>query len=234
MIKQFFLTHKQFALLYFSILLVDILVKLYCPIFPYRYISKPWLMLLLGGYFYFNKKIKNKKNHIWMFLALASFFIGDILVINHTNIIFLSSSLFFFSLGKMFFCIKFSHKKDFNVSRLIPFTIVMFGYVIFLFGFLYKSLNAFLIPALISFFLTLLMFQFAYLRKGVFNRKSYFFVFFGVVLYIISEGIMAIKTFKTIIPYQDFLIMFFYGVSIYFIVYGIVSEKEYEQEVNLL
>ncbi|SFZ92515.1 YhhN-like protein [Flaviramulus basaltis] len=230
MVKYVFTNHKQFALLYFSILLIDIFVKIQLPIFPYRYITKLWLLPLLMSYFYFNKIDNDKKKHRWLLFALSFFFIGDILVINHTNIISLSLSLLFFSVGKIFFCIKFSHKKDFNVSRLIPFTIIMFGYVIFIIGYLYKDLKAFLVPALFSFFLTLLMFQFAYLRKDVFNKKSYLYVFFGIILFIISEGIMAIKTFKTDIPYQDFLIMLFYGLSIYLIVFGVINEKKEELE----
>ncbi|WP_262507890.1 lysoplasmalogenase [Wocania ichthyoenteri] len=192
--------------------------------------SKPWLMLLLLGYFLVNKTGDNKKKHWYVYLALTFFFIGDILIINDTNIIFLSLSLFFFSVGKIFFCIKFSHKKDFNVSRLIPFTSIMFLYTIFLIGFLYKSLEAFLVPALISFFLTLLMVQFSYLRQSVFSRKSYRYVFFGVLLFVLSEGMMAIKTFKLSLPLQDFLIMMFYGMGVYFMVFGIINEKEYELE----
>ena len=228
MVKHIFTNHKQFALLYFSILLIDIFVKIQFPVFPYRYISKPWLLIFLLGYFYLNKIGNDKRKHRYMLLALSFFFIGDMLIINHLSIVFLGLSLLFFSIGKIFLCMKFSHKKDFNVSRLIPFTIIMFGYVIFLIGFLYKNLKDFLVPALASFFLTLLMFQFAYLRKEVFNKKSYLYVLFGIILFVISEGIMAIKTFKREIPYQDFLIMFFYGTSVYFMVLGVVNEKEYE------
>lgn len=241
MIKKIFSNHMRFALLYFTMLIVDVLVKLNLPAFPFRLISKPILLLLLFGCFYFNRKGDNKKKHLWMFLALASFFIGDLLIINHANIIFLSASLFFFSIGKVFFCMKFSHKKDFKVSRLIPFTIILFCYVISLVGFIYKDLGAFLIPALTSFFVTLLMFQFSYLRKEVFNKKSYVNVLFGVFLYTFSEGLMAIKTFKFDIPFQDFTIITFYGAAMYFIVYGTVSETEeelqleekYSQEIKL-
>lgn len=164
-----------------------------------------------------------------MIIALISFFIGDILIINHTNIVFIGLGLFFFSIGKICFSLKFSHKHDFKVSRLIPFTLVIFGYVIFLIGFLFDSLKGFLVPALLSFFLTMLMFQFAYLRKGIFNKKSYYNVLFGIVLYMVSEGLMAIKTFKMDIIFQDFLIMMLYGAGMYFIVYGIIKEKDNDQ-----
>lgn len=77
-------------------------------------------------------------------------------------------------------------------------------------------------------FLTLLMFQLAYLRKDAFNKKSYFYVLFGVFSYSICEGMMAIKTFKFDLPFQDFFIMFLYGLGLYFVVFGIINEKEDE------
>lgn len=226
--RSFFINHKRFALIFFTILLIDVYVKLYCPVFPYRFISKPFVILLLFVYYYLNKTENTTKRHFWVFLGLFSFFIGDILIINHTNILFLAMSLFFFSVGKIFFCFKFSNKQDFNISRLVPFSIIMFIYTVFLISMLFSNLKAFLVPALISFFLTLLMFQFAYLRKGVYSKASYLNVFYGVLLFVLSESIMAIKTFKQELPFQDFLILMLYGTSMYFIVLGITKEKEYK------
>lgn len=229
--KKILANPNKFSVVFFIVLLIDIFVKLYCPIFPYRFISKPLVILLLFSYYYANKTGDNKKKHVWVFLGLTSFLIGDLLIINHTNIVFLGLSLFFFSIGKVFFCFKFSHKKDFDVLRVVPFSIIMFVYAVFIIGIVLKGLREFLAPALISFFLSLLMFQFAYLRKGIFNKKSYLSVFIGVMIYILSESIMAIKTFRYDLPFEDFLIMMFYGTAMYFIVLGIVNEQP--SKVNL-
>ena len=228
--KRLFTIHKWFAVFFFAILFIDIYVKLYCPVFPYRFISKPFVILLLFAYYYLNKSENNKQN-LWTFLGMISFLLGDLTIINHTDIVFLGVSLFFFSIGKIFFCLRFSHKGDFNISRLVPFSIILFLYAVFMISIVFKGLKGFLVPGLLSFFLSLLMFQFAYLRKGVFNKMSYSYVFFGVMVFIVSENIMAIKTFRNDLPYQDFLIMLFYGVSMYFIVLGIIKERSCE--VNL-
>lgn len=161
-----------------------------------------------------------------MALGLISFLIGDVLIINYTNILFLWLSLFFFLIGKVFFCFKFSHRKDFNILRLVPFSIIMFVYDVFLISIVFNGLKDFLLPALISFFLSFLMFQFAYLRKGIFSKKSYLYVFIGVIMYIFSEGIMAIKTFRRDLPFEDFSVMMFYGTSMYFIVLGVVKGQQ--------
>lgn len=215
----------QFTFIYFLVLAIDILVKLYGPI-EYRYFSKPFLIPLLLLYYYHNKETHNKRGQLWVFLALTSFLIGDILIINHLNQVSLAASLLFFTLGKLFFSLKFIHKEDFNVVRLIPFSILLFAYIFLLVGFVYQDLNVFFLAAIFSFFFTLVIFQFAFLRKGVYSSRSYYYVFFGVLLFLVSESIMAIKTFKQNIPYQDFLIMLAYGSSIYLITMGIVFEKD--------
>ena len=101
----------------------------------------------------------------------------------------------------------------------------MFAYAVFLISVVLNGLKGFLIPALISFFLSLLLFQFAYLRKGVFDKKSYIYVCLGVMIFIFSESMMAIKTFNQSLPFEDILIMLFYGTSMFFIVVGAVKEQ---------
>ena len=158
--------------------------------------------------------------------SLICFFIGDVLIISHKNIIFFSVSLLLFTLGKLFLSFRFSHKSDFKVRRLIPFSIIMFAYTVGLISFLYDGLKQFFLPVIISYFISLLLFQFAYLRKGVVNRTSYLYVFFGIIIYMISEGVMIIKTFKTDVPLQEIIIMLFYGAGLYLVVNGIVVEKK--------
>lgn len=223
---------KKFTLLFFGMLTIDILVKLYCPAFPYRYISKPPLLLLLFLYYYINNQENNNKKNLWINLALLAFLVGDILIINHNNMMLLESSLICFSCAKVFLGLRFSHKSDFEISRLLPYSILMFVYTVGIVSFLYDSLESFFVPALISFFITLLLFQFAFLRKDVVNKISYNYVFFGVVFYIISESMMAIKTFKTDIPLQDPLIMVFYGLALYLITIGIVKERRRKIFIN--
>ncbi|AUS04193.1 lysoplasmalogenase family protein [Pseudotamlana carrageenivorans] len=216
---------NKFAILFFIVLIIDTAVKINLPAFPYRYLSKPWVLGLLIAYYFFNKKAALKHNFLWTMLALVCFFIADFLIIDHENIFLLISSLFIYSVAKLFLCFRFSHKADFKVRPLIPFSVVIFIYTVGLVSFIYEDLGDFFLPTLISYFISLLLCQFAYLRKEVVDRKSYLLVFFGVICYMISEGIMVIKTFKTDVPYKDFSIMFFYATGVYLMVHGVVIEK---------
>ncbi|WP_189360709.1 lysoplasmalogenase family protein [Algibacter mikhailovii] len=223
---------KKFALLFFSMLIIDILVKLNCPVFPYRYISKTPILLLLVAYYYFNNTQTRQAKYRWTMTSLICFFIGDVLIISHQNIIFFSVSLLMFTLGKLFLSFRFSHKSDFQVKRLISFSIIMFAFTVGLISFIYEGLKGFFLPVIISYFISLLLFQFVYLRKDVVDKRSYLFVFFGVIVYMISEAVMVIKTFKTDLPFQELIIMLFYGAGLYLIVHGMIIEKKV-QEPNL-
>ncbi|MFD1163549.1 lysoplasmalogenase family protein [Hwangdonia seohaensis] len=231
MIKRVFLNHKQFALLYFIVLSIDIVVKLNCAQFPYRFMSKPWVIIILLGYFYFNLINKNDTKHKMVFWALLSFLLGDLIILlKGDSVVLLGITIAFFTAAKLFLSYTFSHNKDFSVSRLIPFTSILFVYTVFMTWFLYDDLKAFFVPALISFFISLLMLQFAFLRQVVFNKKSFKCVFIGVLSYVASEGLQAVQLFKGMFPLQEFLSTLFYGFGLYAIVFGILNEKEIEQE----
>ncbi len=223
---------KKFSILFFVILTIDILVKLNLQSFPYRYISKPAITILLFLYYYFNTTDKRKKKKLWVILALLSFLIGDILIIEHTNIILLSASILLFFLAKIFLSLRLSHRSDFDIMRLIPFSIILFAYTVFIVSLLYNSIKNFFVPALLSFFISLLLIQFAFLRRGVVNRVSYLYVFIGVIFYILCESMMGIKTFRMDLPMQDILIMLFYGISLYLIIFGIVKEHRTGNDIN--
>ena len=216
---------NKFTLLFFGVLMLDILVKLSCPIFPYRYISKPPILILLILFYYLNQSEQKGNNFNWVMIGLLCFLITDVFLINHENIIALGVSLFLVSVAKLLLCFRFSHKFDFKVRRLIPFSILMFSYTLCLVSLVYDGLKGFFVPALLSFFISLLLFQFVYLRRGIVNNKSYWLAFYGVVLFMLSEGLMAIKTFRTDMLFQDGLIMFCYGTSLYLVVMSIVTER---------
>lgn len=215
-----------FVFLFFTQVVIDILVKINVSGFSYRYLSKPPILLFLLGYYYVNNNEKVKKNKIWMYTSLSLFFIGDLAMILHDKFIFLFFSISIFSLAKVFLCFRFNPKHDFNISRLFPLSIFMFFYLIVIVNVVYENLGSLLIPSIMSFFLTLLLFQFAFLRQSAFNRSSYLSLLIGVILYILSESIMAIEVFKIEFPFNTVLIPLLYYSALLLIVKGSISEVE--------
>jgi len=230
--RQVFARTIVFTGLFILILCIDIYVKLALDQFPYRYVSKPLVMLLLMGFYLTNHHEVDKKKFFYVLFALSSFLIGDIFLITHLNTFSLISGMSFFMIGKVLYSFKFSHVSDFKVNRLIPFLLVIFAFMAALFSLIYDNLGDYFIPVLFYFFVSLLTLQIAYLRKNAVNFKSYMLVLIGLEIFVVGESVMAIKMFYQDIPYQDIMTMVFYGLSQYLIILGLIKEETKVIPVN--
>lgn len=193
--------------------------------FPYRYISKPLVMLLLLVFFCYNTGFDIKK-YKYIVSGMLCFLLGDIFLIDHLNTTFLLIGLFLFVVGKIFYSINFSPSTCIDTSRLIPFSLLIFVYISVLLLFIYDNLGQMFLPIMAYMFISFLMMQMIYVRKGSTNNKSYYSVLLGGILFVVSETMMALKMFYADIFMQDFIIMAFYGLSQYFIITGLLYEKE--------
>ncbi|WP_390886600.1 lysoplasmalogenase family protein [Lacinutrix neustonica] len=115
-----------FSLLFITIILFDVYVKLNLETVPYRFISKPLIIISLLTFYIFNNKETSRQNFNFMAFALIVFSIGNVLLIIYTPKIVYISGLLFFVVGKIFYILRFSNQRDFTLSRLIPFVIICF------------------------------------------------------------------------------------------------------------
>jgi len=215
-----------FTILYFTIFLIDTIVKVNLEPFPLRYITKGCLVVTLILYFFFNEKEVSVKNRNLIFGALICFIIGDLFIIASANKLFLVFGVVLFAAAKVLYGIRFSNKKDFNIFKLIPFLLFCFTYMSVVMLLVYNKLGSYFIPVLLYLFIVMLTAQFAYLRKGEVNAISYWLVFVGVVLSMFSDSITILKEFyNPEFAYNQYTIMLFYGTSQYFIVLGLVKEN---------
>jgi len=90
---QVFKSLKWFTILYFFVVVIDVFVKLCLPLTSYRYATKV-LLIVLVILFYHNNKDHNRKKRLFVYTALSFFFMGDILVLNHSNTVVLVSRSF--------------------------------------------------------------------------------------------------------------------------------------------
>lgn len=224
----------RFSILFFTILILDIVVKETLPIVPYRYLTKPLIVILLIVYYWFNRSTSKKNFRLLALGALGCFLIGDIFLIRGAfDPIFLAIGVSFFVLGKAAYCFRFSHSYDFNISRLIPFFIMCFIFMTVMFLLIYDNLGDMFTPILIYIFVALMMLQLAYLRReaiGV-SKESYYMVLIGALITIISDSVTGLKEFYAPIPFQEIYIMLFYGISQYLIIVGLVKGETAELQV---
>lgn len=229
--KFLFSNVTYFSIAYFACLAMDIWVKINLEAVPYRYISKTLVILLLLVFFMKNHGDSTLKHFRFMVIALCCFMIGDWLLIEPDDTVLFASGMMFFILGKLFYAFRFSNQRDFELGRLLPFLLVCFIYILGLMNLIYDNLNDLFFPVLIYFFASIIVLQLAFLRKNDVNRLSYYLVFIGMIVSMLSDSITALKTFyMPNFAYEKITIMLFYGISQYLIVLGITKEIKLQED----
>lgn len=94
-VRAVFNSKLYFSIVFFTVLFLDIFVKLNFDAVPYRLITKPLVILSLLCFFLINNKTELKKRFV--IIALISFLIGDLLLI-------FNSVTAFYLCGIAFFC----------------------------------------------------------------------------------------------------------------------------------
>ena len=230
MLDKFFNIRKPYFIIgYFLVLLIDIVVKVNLEPFPFRYFTKPFLMVMLTLFYIKNHTTESKEKHKYMLAALFLFLLADIAVINHLNKILFIISMFMFIGAKAMYCLRFTNDRDFKLMRLLPFLTGIFVLMIFVFFLIYDNLGNYFIPVLIYFFVSLLLFLFAYLRKNDVNTRSYNYVIIAMFIFLFAEVVMVLKSFYKPLPFEGILVMLGYGISQFLIVYGVTIEVKMDE-----
>ncbi|WP_170234419.1 MULTISPECIES: lysoplasmalogenase [Bizionia] len=207
---------------------MDIYIKLEIEIPLLRVGSKILLIASLIIYYLINENEKVRHNKKCTVAALLLFMMGDVtFVFDYLPVFFLISTLLFV-LGKCFYLRRFRNHEIFEISKIVPFLLISFLFMVSLLYVIYPQLGSYFIPILIYFFIALLLFLFAFLRKQAVNKISFIVVLCGVFSFSLSETITALKMFSSGLPYDDFFIMVFYGVAQYLIVLGLLAENRKE------
>ncbi len=122
-------------------------------------------------------------------------------------------TVFFFTPGK-------NYIPDKHMYLLIP--VLIYG--IALVTFLYADLKEMGLPVILYAFVILTMLTGAINRKAKVNKKSYYLVLAGAVLFVISDSVIAINKFSCQFEASGIIIMSTYVVAQYFIVAGYIYQ----------
>ncbi|QRM89907.1 hypothetical protein FG167_11920 [Lacinutrix sp. WUR7] len=224
---MFILKNKfYFSILYFSILIIDIIVKFGLDAIPFRFITKPLIVVSLVLFYWMNSNEKSKRNFVFMVLALFFFLLGDIFLIFKDVSLLFSLGMLGFIFGKLFFTFRFSNQNDFKLVRLLPVVIFCFVYIFVVLNIIYDNLGDYFIPVLVYLFVAMLTLQFAYLRKSGVDTKSYLSVGIGILFSVVADSVAVLAQFyENNFFYDKVTVILFYGISQYLIVMGIIEEK---------
>lgn len=216
---------SRFSILYFSVLMLDILCLIVSDFAPVRFITKPLLIvLLIIFYLQQNKDLTVQKSWL-MTIALSCFLIANTLTLFRFKTMFVLASVFFI-LAKAFYAFRFANNRDFNLLASLPFIVSYVIYMLIILQLTMPNLGDSLITILMFLFVTLMAFQFAFLRKGDVSHQSYLFVLIGMFLLLLADTSSVLSAFYKRFQYQWIVTMLLYGFSQYLIVVGLIKERD--------
>ncbi|KAA5827313.1 hypothetical protein FPF71_00260 [Algibacter amylolyticus] len=217
-----------FAILFFTVLVTDIYIKINFGASTYRLISKAILSILLLAYYLLNEKEISSVKRVFVISALMFFMLGDIMLIFNEIHIYNMVGICSFIVAKMFYVFRFYNSIDFSFKKLIPILILCFVYMSGILILINQNMNSnYYLIILLYLFIALGTLIFAILRKPDVNKKSYYLVLIGVLFSVLSDSIAGLKLFyRSDIAYEGVTVMLFYGISQYLIISGLISQTK--------
>jgi uncharacterized membrane protein YhhN len=195
-----------------------------------HFVSKPLIMIALGVYYFFSES-----NQRSIFVVGAIFFslLGDVvLMLESRDGIFFILGLASFLMAHVFYIIAYGqHQEEVVVDELqgiqktrLAFPIVLAGTGLIIV--LYSSLGDLKIPVIIYALVLIVMVLNALFRYGRTNAHSFWLVFIGSLLFMISDSVLAINKFLQPISLAKVFIMVTYISAQFFIVRGLIIHQK--------
>lgn len=208
---------KKIFLLVFAIATVFELVGILLE-WPTRVFSKPILMLSLLGYYY---QFKEARNNVFV-IALIFAWLGDLFMMVTLEWGF-AAGLLSFLIMQFCYCFVFYRQTSLWLKNDTLFAIFIAVYVIVILGFLLPKAGEMKIPVLIYGLTFGAVAMMAFWRHKGF--KGWSKVISGVMLFVVSDTIIAINKFVIAVPIADFWIMATYILGQYLIVEGYIRSR---------
>lgn len=215
----------KFSICYFSVVMLDLVFMTFSDFTILRLITKPSLMLLLIFYYALNDDESTSYNFVFTVLALSFFLLANTMTYFKTESIILIAASIFFILGKVCYIVRFSNSRDFSIIQFLPFLIFYLLYMFIILNLTLDDLGSSFISVLLFLFVTLLLVQFAFLRKEEVSKSSYTFVMIGVFSFLLADTVSILGSFYKYWFYERFVTMFIYASAQYIIIMGLANEK---------
>jgi len=186
-----------------------------------HFTCKPLLLVCLSIYFY--AAVKDHYDKFALLIQLGLFFswVGDLLLMfEERDPLFFILGLIAFLLTHLFYIFAFGLDKS-GFIRQRPYWAVLFvllgGIMYYL---LFPNLDVLAGPVLVYTSTIILMVIFALNRKNNVSEPSFQLVFFGAIIFMASDSLLAFNKFLTPIPYAGLFIMGTYIAAQYMIMKG--------------
>jgi uncharacterized membrane protein YhhN len=194
------------------------------------YLCKPLIMISIGGYFLLNSKTLDKSIvRVAMFAFLFSLFGDSFLMFTNQSMVYFMLGLASFLIAQIFYILLF--RQSIRLSGKEPFLsnnrIYLIAYVLCgatIYSLLFNHLDFVLKIAVFIYMTAILsMSAMALNRYKTVSLSSFSFVFFGSILFVISDTLIAFDKFYIAIPNDRIFVMSTYIAAQYLIMRGILK-----------
>ncbi len=216
------MTIKSIWQILFVLSAVIVIIALFFDLHLLYVSVKPLLMITLLLYF-----ISASQGYPgwrkYVVLALIFSWAGDVFLISDD--LFIAGLASF--LGAHIFYIIAYHQTGAATGELRPLDVIKFVIVgAVLVWVLYPGLGGMLIPVLVYALVLLSMGVWAHKRRGATSASSFVLVSTGVILFVVSDSLIAVNKFAFAVPAERILVMSTYISAQYLIVQGLLKHKE--------
>lgn len=211
---------KIFDLIFFLIAAGE-LSSLLFSISILHFTCKPLLLAYISIRFY--AAVKDRYGKFAFLMQLGFFFswVGDLLLMfEEIDPLFFILGLIAFLLTHLFYIFAFGLNKS-GFIRQRPYWAVLFALLgAIMYYLLFPNLDVLAVPVLVYTCTIVLMVIFALNRKNNVSESSFQLVFFGAIIFMASDSLLAFNKFLTPIPYSGLFIMGTYITAQYMIMKG--------------
>lgn len=218
---------KKITLYFFLAVGVGEIVSIGFDITFLQIICKPLIMIALGFFYWssVNKENRSVSLNVAIMLSCA----GDVfLLLQNLNQSYFILGLLAFLMAHVFYTLAYrQHKNDDSTNALRGVQRVRFAFPIILAGtglvvVLYPVLGSLKLPVMIYSGILIIMVLNSLFRYGYTNAKSFWMVFAGAILFLVSDSVLAINKFLQPINQGIFIVMLTYIVAQFFIIQGLI------------
>lgn len=214
---------KTFSILFFILLLFELITNHYTSLQPLHYIAKPLLLIALLVFFTKQSQKLHKSVRILTSIALVCSLFGDVfLMFDDQNQLFFILGLVAFLIAHIFYVLVFLKHRNTNKSPYLFITALIL-YANTLFYFIKSNLGDLLIPVVVYMLVILSMATTAFMRHQKVNSLSFSLVLLGAFFFLISDSLLSLNLFYKPLPIANISIMTTYALAQYLIVIGILK-----------
>lgn len=203
------------------------------------YICKPAMMVILSSWFYFNSRRMGDRFTLLIQAGLFFSLVGDIaMMLQHLDEFNFLIGLGSFLIAQLCYMMAFAHNigsvggpQGVLISIVLAVGIIAYGYF-FASGLMPKVDESILLPVLLYAIVITLMGVGAAFRFGRTYLRSFLLVFFGAMLFITSDSILAINRFSRPLDHAGWSVMITYAAAQFLIALGCLKHVLDPEEIR--